>query len=55
MTKFRIKYRDKDPACPVFSVVIHAYDEEAAREKFFFDDDFDSDWELVSIKEVPDV
>lgn len=49
MHKYRIRYRDPDPGCPVFSCVVSAYDAEHAEEKFREDGD---DWLIVKIERV---
>jgi hypothetical protein len=50
MNRYRIRYKDPDPGCPIFSTIIRAYDEAHAEEKFF--DTNDTDWEIVSIERV---
>lgn len=46
MNRYRIKYHDPDPGCPVFSCIIRAYDQEHALELFFDDGD---DWIVDSV------
>ena len=49
---FRIKYKDLDPACPVFGMRVRAYDREHAEGIFWAMDSDDDGWELISITEV---
>ncbi len=51
MKRYRIRYRDPDPGCPVFSYIVRAYDREHAEERFYETNDGD-DWQLVSITEL---
>lgn len=47
---YRIRYKDPDPASPVFSMTLDAYNAQAALDQFFNgEDDF---WTVLSIKEV---
>jgi hypothetical protein len=59
--KYLIRYRDTDPACPIFGMKVWAYDEDHAEEIFWESEpagpmvtlsDDRSDWFIVSIQEV---
>jgi len=52
MHKYRIKYRDLDPGCPVFTMHVKAYDRGHAEELFWDSDSGDDGWLIVSIKKV---
>lgn len=49
MKRYRIVYKDLDPGCPDFRMVIRAYNEEHAIEKFYADGD---DWVILSIERI---
>lgn len=51
MRRFRIRYRDLDGACPVFSCTVKGYDRDHALERFF-DEPGDDDWKILSVKAV---
>lgn len=50
---YRIRYRDADPSCPIFSLSLWAYCEEHAREKFDTGPD-EGEWHIVSMARVQD-
>jgi hypothetical protein len=52
MKRYKIVYKDYDPGCPDLSLIVRAYNEEHAIDKFYADDD---DWQIISIKEQEDV
>jgi ribosomal protein L20A (L18A) len=47
MKRYKIVYKDQDPGCPDFSLIVRAYSEEHAIDKFYADDD---DWQILSIR-----
>lgn len=49
MNRYRIRYRDQDPDCPVFSGVWHGYDQDHAEERFWESDSGDDGWIIESI------
>jgi len=51
MKRFRIVYRDLDPACPQFSTTIRAYDRTDAEVRFLDAEDGDG-WQIISISEA---
>jgi ribosomal protein L20A (L18A) len=51
MKKYVITYKDLDPGCPDFRIVIRAFSEDHAVEKFYADGD---DWDIVSIRRERD-
>ncbi len=53
MKRYRIRYRDMDECCPMFSLVLKAYDREHAEERFWDMADGDDGWVILSIERVP--
>lgn len=54
MKRWRIKYRDFDPACPMFSLTVNADDREQAELAFWdIDNPDDYAWAIASITRVP--
>ncbi len=51
MKKYRITYRDEDPACPTFKMTITAYDREDAIDRFLGAPDGEG-WELLAVTEI---
>jgi len=49
LRRFRIRYRDLDPACPEFACTVRAYDREHAEIVFFDAPDGDG-WKILSIR-----
>jgi len=48
MKRYRVRYRDNDPCCPVFSCIVKAYDREHLEERLA---DFDYEgWKVLSTK-----
>jgi hypothetical protein len=52
MKRYRIHYRDLDPACPVFRCIVKAYSREHAREVFFDTDPDDPDWKIIKVERI---
>lgn len=51
LSRYRIKYRDIDPSCPEFTMVVCAYDTQHAEEKFWdCGADGDDGWVIISIE-----
>lgn len=51
--RYRVTYRDRDPACPLFTWDCNAVDRNHAKDKFLDSDPDDEDWEIVSIERIP--
>lgn len=52
MKSFRVEYRDEDPACPIFAMLVRAHDRDSAIERFWDIGADDDGWIVVSVKEV---
>lgn len=50
--RFRVHYRDPDPACPIFTWDCNAVDKSHARDKFLDSNPDDDDWEIVKVEQL---
>lgn len=50
MYRYRITYRDTDPACPLFTWITRAHDEEHALDRFYESDDDPEGWIVVKVE-----